>query len=105
MTVLKQPYIPALSKLAVVLRSGIAKLVGDTTGDSVLASAETHSASRAAHLFGQALYDDSNLEMDWLWYAANMVTASQRRFCLERALDINPDSELAQHALAKLAAH
>jgi hypothetical protein len=85
--------------------TGIGKLLGDTTGDIVLAPEKTaEAAARAARLFAQALHEDSHYELDWLWYAANMAGDSQRRYCLERVLRINPDSELAQRALAKLAA-
>jgi hypothetical protein len=58
--------------------------------------------ARAAQLFAQALYEDSNMELDWLWYAANMTSNAQRRYCLQRALAINPGSQMARRALAKL---
>ena len=57
---------------------------------------------RATQLFAQALHENSNLEMDWLWYAANMTRDVERRYCLKRALEINPQSSLAHSALAKL---
>lgn len=48
--------------------------------------------------------EDSNHEMEWLW-AANQVTAVQEtRYCLERALYINPNNRDTQRALSKLAA-
>jgi hypothetical protein len=59
-------------------------------------------SARATHLLAQALHEDSNLEMDWLWYAANMRSVAERRYCLQRALTINPHSDLALSALAKL---
>jgi hypothetical protein len=58
--------------------------------------------ARATRLFVQALHENSNLEMDWLWYAANMTGAVERRYCLNRAFAINPQSSLARSALAKL---
>jgi hypothetical protein len=58
--------------------------------------------ARATHLFTQALHENSNLELDWLWYAANMTGDVERRYCLNRALAINPQSSLARSALAKL---
>jgi hypothetical protein len=61
--------------------------------------------ARATRLFAQALHENSNLEMDWLWYAANMTRDSERRYCLNRALEINPESSLARNALAKLPLH
>jgi hypothetical protein len=58
--------------------------------------------ARATRLFVQALHENSNLELDWLWYAANMTGDVERRYCLNRALAINPQSSLARSALAKL---
>jgi len=58
--------------------------------------------TRATQLFVQALHENSILELDWLWYAANMTRDIERRYCLKRALYINPDSMLAKSALAKL---
>jgi hypothetical protein len=59
-------------------------------------------AERATHLFAQALHENSKLELDWLWYAANMTSDIERRYCINRALAINPHSRLARSALAKL---
>jgi hypothetical protein len=80
--------------------------------DGLLAKATDDNAERAerlefatAHatqLFAQALHENSNLELDWLWYAANMTGDGERRYCLNRALTINPHSDLARSALAKL---
>jgi len=67
--------------------------------------------SRAAHadcpgdeVFIQALRDDSNQELDWLWTYVQVTGDVQRRYCLERALAINPKSEMALHELAQLRA-
>jgi hypothetical protein len=60
-------------------------------------------AERAAQLFAQARDEDSNLELDWLWYAAKMTSSAHKRYCLRRALEINPHSEMARSELAKLA--
>ena len=43
----------------------------------------------AADIFAQALIDDSNHELDWLWAASQLTDVIQRRYCLERALAIN----------------
>ena len=58
--------------------------------------------ARAPRLFVQALHENSNLEMDWLWYAANMTGDVERRYCLNRALAINPQSSLARSAEKKI---
>jgi hypothetical protein len=55
-----------------------------------------------AALFAQALHDDSNLELDWLWLAAQVTRDVERRYCLQRALHINPHSESARQQLLKL---
>jgi hypothetical protein len=58
----------------------------------------------ASDIFAQALLDDSNHELDWLWAATQLTDIIQRRYCLERALAINNNSELARRELQALAA-
>jgi len=58
--------------------------------------------ARAARRFAQALRENSHLAIDWLWCAAQQTEDAKRRYCLERALAIDPSSELARSALAKL---
>jgi len=52
-------------------------------------------------LLAQALAEDSNLELDWLWYAGQLEDAGERHYCTQRALQINPQSELARRELAR----
>jgi hypothetical protein len=52
--------------------------------------------------FTQALEEDSNLEMDWLWLATRVTSTAQRRYALERALRINPRSAVAKRGLKQL---
>lgn len=66
------------------------------------AQCDTATLLHAEQLFVRALCDDSNLEMDWLWLATQVVREHERRYCLERALRINPQSEMAQRELTKL---
>ena len=49
--------------------------------------------------FMQAIYEDSTIEMDWLWVATRVTSDSQRRYCLQRALRINPRSRPAKRGL------
>ena len=74
------------------------------TSDGTAESVERleFATARATHLFAQALHENSILELDWLWYAANMLGTAERRYCLNRALAINPHSSLARSALARL---
>jgi hypothetical protein len=53
-------------------------------------------------LFSQAIADNVNLELEWLWLARQVTREEERRYCLERALYINPYSAMAQHELARL---
>jgi len=78
---------------------------GTAERDTQSAESLEFDSARATRLFVQALHENSNLELDWLWYAANMTRDSERRYCLNRALEINPHSDLAQSALAKLPRH
>ena len=61
-----------------------------------------HEATTGDDLFRQAVGDDSNLEMDWLWLATQVTSTAQRRYALERALRINPRSALARRGLKEL---
>ncbi len=45
------------------------------------------------------IQEDSNLEMEWLWAAWQITDRTERRYCLARALYINPDSQPAQQEL------
>lgn len=73
------------------------------------AAVATHSADRdtcdlrcASELFSQALGEESNIEMDWLWYAGRLERDDERIYCLQRALQINPRSHVARYELARL---
>lgn len=52
--------------------------------------------------FIEALREDSNREMDWLWLATRLSSTLQRRYALERALQINPRSSAAKRGLKQL---
>jgi len=68
--------------------------------DPVVQVADVETA--AADELAQVLRDDSNLEMDWLWLATKVESNWLRRYCLQRALLINPHSALAKRGLAQL---
>ena len=56
-------------------------------------------------LFARALRENSNQEQDWLWLSTMVTGEGELRYCLERALYINPHSEEARRELARLARH
>ncbi len=53
-------------------------------------------------LFLQAVREDSNLEMDWLWLATTVSSNAQRSYALDRALHINPWSASAKREIRQL---
>lgn len=61
-----------------------------------------HCQTASGDLFMQALEEDSNLEMDWLWLATQVTSTAQRRYALERAQQINPRSAVAKRGLKQL---
>jgi hypothetical protein len=75
-------------------------------GDTFVPAAEgpdddAHGAEADA-LFFQAIAESVNLEMEWLWLFTRVAREEERRYCLERALYINPHSDMARHELAWL---
>ncbi len=55
----------------------------------------------ATEMFNQAVQEDWNVEMDWLWLATVVTLGSQQRFCYEKALNINPNSKMAKRGLRR----
>src|SRR4051794_10570115 len=55
--------------------------------------------SQMSGLLAQAFAENSNLELDWLWYATQMHDVDERRYCVERAQHIHPQSAMASPAL------
>ncbi|MBC7871273.1 MAG: hypothetical protein H7Y09_10580 [Chitinophagaceae bacterium] len=49
-----------------------------------------------------AIEEDSNLMMDWLWYAEQVTIENERAYCFQKALFIDPKNELVQRKLDEL---
>lgn len=70
--------------------------------------AEVHEAQSArvqaydSQVIRRAVSLNSPNEVDWLLYASIITDRAKRRYCLERALAINPASTIASSALAQL---
>jgi len=52
-----------------------------------------------------AMQEDYNRELEWLWVADLVTSTREREYCLRRALYINPISRKAQHRLNEIAKH
>jgi hypothetical protein len=93
----------AIASLGQSLSGGLAGLAEQRVGVSAPhARPSTHAMLRPSDMFVQGLRENSNLEMDWLWLASRVSSQSERRYCLERALAINPRSSFAREELAAL---
>jgi hypothetical protein len=69
------------------------------TPDS-LHDAQRQAAIADAQVLRRAVRAHFSDEVDWLLCAAILTDPAKRRYCLERALALNPDCELAKQALA-----
>lgn len=47
-------------------------------------------------LLMQAVRENSNYELDWLWFASQTQSEAERLYCLGRAHYINPHSEIVR---------
>ena len=63
---------------------------------------ESPEVAQVSPLVASAVEEGSNLEMDWLWLATKVTAGNERRYCLLRALAINPASEIAWRELQRL---
>lgn len=58
-------------------------------GAAVVAQPEIVSGA-TSELFARAVSEGSNRALDWLCYAAQLGDAAERRYCVARALQIDP---------------
>jgi tetratricopeptide (TPR) repeat protein len=58
---------------------------------------------QAARLFYQAVQTDPKHQMAWLWLTGCLDNDNEKRQCLERARDINPNNEAGKRAAQGLA--
>ena len=63
-----------------------------------------HAGDRATarKLLQQVLRADARNEVAWMWMASAVTDTAERRACLERALEINPNNSRAREALRRL---
>lgn len=74
----------------------------DLTAQGIARSKAGDKAGARA-LLTQAVQLDPRFEVAWLWLSSTLDAPAERRYCLERALQINPASEPARRGLAQLA--
>jgi hypothetical protein len=68
------------------------------------ATRPTLTLSNPSQFLRDQFREDSNHETDWLWAASQATAPEEIRYCLERALHINPDNPVTQRTLSELIA-
>ncbi len=58
--------------------------------------------ARGKALLAKVLQQDPNNEAAWIWMSGTVEDVDQRRYCLEKALEINPANAAAQAGLLRL---
>src|SRR5690348_16723518 len=58
--------------------------------------------AEAYQLFVQALRENANDELAWLWISGTIASDKDKIICLENALRINPNNQVTRQALARL---
>ena len=67
-----------------------------------IALAKAGKKPEAKRILGQVVRSNPQSFPAWLWLAGVVETEEQRRYCLEKALQLNPQNEGAQRALARI---
>jgi Tol biopolymer transport system component len=65
-------------------------------------AARSGSREVALGIFDQVIELEPDNELAWMWRASVVPTVHERRICLSRVLQINPDNERAQRAVDRL---
>ncbi|NDJ59747.1 MAG: tetratricopeptide repeat protein [Chloroflexi bacterium] len=67
-----------------------------------IAAAKANHKDQARQLLQQAIRLDPSNEAGWLWLASVAASARERRFALEKLLELNPTHDTARKALAAM---
>jgi endonuclease YncB( thermonuclease family) len=83
--------------------SGVSdEVTGDQLVKQAIAALRQNDTSTAQRLLAQAVATTPDNEQAWLWLSGSVRAVSERRYCLERVLTINPQNTMASQALAAL---
>ena len=67
-----------------------------------IALAREGKKAEARQMLAQVVRNDPRSALGWLWLAGAVETKEQKCFCLEKALQLNPQDEVARQALARI---
>lgn len=65
-------------------------------------AAQAGDKKTAKDLFVQALKQNPRSELAWMWMVSVVDTDKERRFCLQKILEINPNNQRARQALQQM---
>ncbi len=74
----------------------------DTHTRRGIAAVNTGDPQRGRELLRQALLENPQNELAWLWMSVVVDDPEQQRACLQRVLEINPENQVARTRLAAL---
>ena len=92
----------AFTQLCAAVAEGLLHAGALRMADS-LGDAQRQASIDDARVLRGAVHANSADEVDWLLYAAILTDPAKRRYCLERALALNPNNDLTKQALASAA--
>jgi hypothetical protein len=81
---------------------GALRGLGRLRAGATVAEAAPAPPTQMSELFARAVCESSNSAMDWLYYAAQLTNPAERRYCVDRALQIDPASELIRRELRRM---
>ncbi len=96
-----------LARQGTALVGGLARLGEARLGMDALSAQPSQAEQRQAYesqVLRQAVYTNSPHAHDWLVHASILTDPAKRRYCLERALALDPTSEPAQEARRRMQA-
>jgi hypothetical protein len=67
-----------------------------------IALARAGKRQEARCILGQVVRDNPRSVQGWLWLAGVVELKAQRRYCLEKALQLNPQNEMIRRALTRI---
>jgi len=67
-----------------------------------IALAKARKNSEARDILSQVVRNDPQSVLGWLWLAGVVETKEQRRYCLEKVLQLNPQNEVVKRVLAQI---
>lgn len=70
--------------------------------DQSIAAYKGGDRDHASYLLARVMQIDPDNERAWLWLSGIVATTSERLFCIQRMLAINPENEIAQFGLTLL---